>query len=144
MAGIMKLLKWPRWDDDKPLQASSACPICSKDTPHAHYDDESELELVCRPTFEFWLRHHLGTYIPEKLARRGEILGVQGWSSTESYRPVQIKPRRAPYDYADPVIEELWHNWLSAWLAKPSWCNAFDKVAMQKQIERQTLATVDG
>lgn len=133
-----KLPKWPGWDGDKPLPASSACPICGSDRPHAHYDEEAELELVCRPTFEFWLRHHLGMYFPQERKWRAQILGVQSWSSVDSYRPVRILPRRAPADYADPVIEGLWGNWLSAWLSKPSWCQAFDKVAMQKQIERQS------
>lgn len=120
------------------LEASSTCPICGKDTPHSHYDEDAELELICRPTFEFHLRHWLHMYFPEKRMRRGEMLGVQGWSSRDSYNPQRIIPRRAPADYIDPVIEGLWGQWLAAWLSKPSWCNAFDKIAMAKQIERQS------
>lgn len=123
---------------DGELQGTAACPICGEEAPHAHYNEDAELELVCRPTFEFHLRYWLNMYFPVKRARRAEILGVQGWSSADSYSPQRIIPRRAPADYTDPVIEELWGLWLSAWLSKPSWCKAFDNVAMQKQIERQT------
>jgi hypothetical protein len=134
MGDTPKLPKWPGWDGDKPLRASSACPICGKDTPHGHYNDEAEIEQAARPTFEFYLRSWLGTYLPDRRMWRGQLLDVQGW--TQSYHP-QRSERRPP-DYACPVVEALWGLWLDAWLSKPSWCNAFDAVAMQKQIERQT------
>lgn len=131
---MKKLAKWPGWDGDQPLNASSACPICGKDTPHGHYDDEAEIELVARPTFEFQLRHWLGTYLPQQRARRGIVMGVQSWS--RSWTPQRSNNR--PPDYADPVVETLWGFWLGAWSAKPSWCNASDNLANQKQVERQS------
>lgn len=130
----MKLPKWPGWDGDKPmLRASSECPICGKDTPHAHYNDEAEIEQYARPTFEFQLCHWLAMYLPKERTWRGITLGVESW--TRSWHPRRSSSR--PPDYADPVVETLWGFWLNAWLSKPSWCNANDKVAMDKQIERQ-------
>ena len=129
-----KLPKWRGWKDDKPLTASAACPICGKDTPHGHYDDQAEIAQVARPTFEFYLRSWLSMYLPDKRTRRGVAMGVQGWQ--RDFRPQRSK--QSPPDYTCPVVEFLWGCWLDAWLSKPSWCNAFDKVAMQKQIERQT------
>lgn len=116
------------------LQGTAACPICGIDTPHGHYNEEAEIEAVARPTFEFQIRHWLGTYLPSKRTWRGVVMGVDGW--TRSWQPQRSSSR--PPDYVDPVINTLWGFWLGAWLSKPSWCNAFDKVAMQKQIERQT------
>ena len=132
---VEKLPKWPGWNGNQPLSASSACPICGVDTPHGHYDDTAEIALVARPTFEFYLRSWLGMYLPDKRTWRGVVMGVQGWSRND-FRPQRSK--QSPPDYACPVVEFLWGVWLDAWLSKPSWCNAFDKVAMQKQIERQT------
>ena len=129
-----KLPKWPGWEGDHPLKASSACPICGQNTPHAHYEDSAEIELVARPTFEFQLRHWLGMYLPTERAWRGMAMGVQGWS--RSWQPQ--RSTNSPPDYVDPVVETLWGFWLGAWCSKPSWCKAWDQVAMQKQIERQT------
>jgi hypothetical protein len=129
-----KLPKWPGWDGDQPLKASSACPICGRDTPHGHYDDEVEIDQIVRPTFEFYLRSWLNMYLPEKRTWRGVTMGVENW--TKDYRPQRSK--QSPPDYTCPAVEFLWRVWLEAWLSKPSWCKAFDKVAMQKQIERQT------
>jgi hypothetical protein len=126
-----KLPKWPGWDGDRPLRASAACPICGKDTPHGHYNDEAEIEQVARPTFEFYLRSWLNIYLPDKRGRRGSVLGFGNWTSFE-------RSKQRPPDYANRDVEAMWGFWLDAWLSKPSWCNAFDKVAMQKQIERQT------
>lgn len=71
-----KLPKWPGWDDNNPLRASAECPICGSATPHAHYNDEAELEQYCRPTFERALKEWLGRYIPEKRTWRGQVLGI--------------------------------------------------------------------
>lgn len=130
---MKKLPKWPGWNGDQPPSASSACPICGKDTPHGHYDDEAEIAMIARPTFEFYLRSWLSMYLPEKRTWRGVVMGVENW--TRDYRP--RRSEQSPPDYTCPVVEFLWGVWLEAWLSKPSWCKAFDNVAMQKQIERQ-------
>lgn len=115
------------------LRASSACPVCGKDTPHAHHNTEAELALVARPTFEDFLCRWLQAYLPAKRVHRGTDLGVQSWH--RDYRP---KRQSGTHGYVDPVIDGLWILWLGAWMGKPSWCNAFDSIAMQEQIRRQS------
>lgn len=119
---------------DHELRASAACPVCGMDTPHGHYNEDAEIALVARPTFEFFVRSWLHVYLPDKRMRRGESLGALNWT---------VRSKQSPPDYICPVIESLWGFWLDAWMSKPSWCNAYDTIAMEKQIERQSARESD-
>lgn len=120
------------------LQGTATCDICGKDSPHSHYNETAEIERFARPTFEFQLRHWLAIYLPRERARRGLAMGVHGW--TRSWQPQRSKS--SPPDYVDPAVETMWGFWLNAWMSKPSWCDAYDDIAKQKQIERQTVPAV--